>query len=72
VLDAIDELHPGLHHLAAELERWVRTSCQINLYASWTGTEGFGTHWDDHVRHEALSDRAGMKGPRHPAVAAAG
>ncbi|WP_037602350.1 cupin domain-containing protein [Streptacidiphilus rugosus] len=48
VLDAVDELHPGLHHLAAQLERWLRTSCQINLYASWTGTEGFGTHWDDH------------------------
>ena len=48
VLDAVDELHPELHALAAELERWLRTACQINLYASWTGTEGFGTHWDDH------------------------
>ena len=48
VLDAVDELHPHLHTLAAELEGWLRTACQINLYASWTETEGFGTHWDDH------------------------
>ena len=48
VLDAADELHPGLQDLAEQLERWLRTGCQINLYASWTGTEGFGTHWDDH------------------------
>ncbi|WP_328806192.1 JmjC domain-containing protein [Streptacidiphilus fuscans] len=48
MLNGVDELHPGLHHLAAELERWLRTSCQINRYASRTSTEGFGTRWDDH------------------------
>ncbi|MCX4862156.1 DUF4277 domain-containing protein [Streptomyces canus] len=29
-------------------------------------------HWDMTVRHEALSDRAGMEGPRRSAVAAVG
>ncbi|MBT2401709.1 cupin domain-containing protein [Streptomyces sp. ISL-100] len=48
VLDAVDELHDGAGQLAAELERWLRTAVQINLYASWTSTEGFGVHWDDH------------------------
>ncbi|MGW4816283.1 cupin domain-containing protein [Kitasatospora cineracea] len=48
VLDAVDELHPGVGALAARLERWLRTGVQVNLYASWTGTEGFGVHWDDH------------------------
>ncbi|MEU3572844.1 cupin domain-containing protein [Kitasatospora sp. NPDC036755] len=48
VLDAVDELHPGIASLAGQLERWLRTGVQANLYASWTGTEGFGVHWDDH------------------------
>ncbi|MFI6375777.1 cupin domain-containing protein [Streptomyces sp. NPDC050546] len=48
VLDAVDELHPGAAQLAMDLERWLRTAVQINLYASWTSTEGFGIHWDDH------------------------
>ncbi|MFH9353511.1 cupin domain-containing protein [Kitasatospora sp. NPDC017646] len=48
VLDAVDELHPGIGALAGQLERWLRTGVQVNLYASWTSTEGFGVHWDDH------------------------
>ncbi|MFI6152432.1 cupin domain-containing protein [Kitasatospora sp. NPDC051170] len=48
VLDAVDELHAGIGGLAAQLERWLRTGVQANLYASWTGVEGFGVHWDDH------------------------
>ncbi|MEU9042373.1 MULTISPECIES: JmjC domain-containing protein [unclassified Kitasatospora] len=48
VLDAVDELHPGIGALAGQLERWLRTGVQVNLYSSWTGTEGFGVHWDDH------------------------
>ncbi|MFF4814521.1 cupin domain-containing protein [Kitasatospora sp. NPDC001309] len=48
VLDAVDELHPGVGRLAGQLESWLRTGVQTNLYASWTGTEGFGVHWDDH------------------------
>ncbi|MFB7896062.1 cupin domain-containing protein [Streptomyces xiamenensis] len=48
VIDAVDELHPPVRDLAQELERWLRTHVQVNLYASWTGREGFGVHWDDH------------------------
>ncbi|MFJ9696652.1 cupin domain-containing protein [Kitasatospora sp. NPDC101183] len=48
VLDAIDELHAGIGRLASQLERRLRTGVQANLYASWTGVEGFGVHWDDH------------------------
>jgi hypothetical protein len=48
VVDAIDELHLPVGRAAAELERWLMTGVQTNLYASWTPREGFGTHWDDH------------------------
>ncbi|MEU1151858.1 cupin domain-containing protein [Streptomyces sp. NPDC005918] len=48
VIDAIDEIHPAVGAAAAELEGWLRTGVQTNLYASWTAKEGFGTHWDDH------------------------
>ncbi|MFS0694177.1 JmjC domain-containing protein [Streptomyces nitrosporeus] len=48
VVDAIDELHPGVEALATELEAHLRTRVQVNLYASWTSREGFGVHWDDH------------------------
>lgn len=48
VLDQIDHLHEPIGDLAAELEGWLRSSVQVNAYASWTPAEGFGTHWDDH------------------------
>ncbi|MEV6946773.1 cupin domain-containing protein [Streptomyces sp. NPDC051172] len=48
VIDQIDHLHEPIGDLAAELEGWLRAPVQVNLYASWTATEGFGTHWDDH------------------------
>ncbi|MFD9561478.1 JmjC domain-containing protein [Streptomyces sp. NPDC059994] len=48
VIDAIDEIHPAVGAAAAELEGWLQTGVQTNLYASWTAKEGFGTHWDDH------------------------
>ncbi|KDQ68180.1 cupin domain-containing protein [Streptomyces sp. NTK 937] len=48
VLDAVDELHPGVGELAQQLERHLRTGIQVNAYASWTPEEGFGVHWDDH------------------------
>ncbi|MFD0440566.1 cupin domain-containing protein [Streptomyces chartreusis] len=48
VLDAIDELHEPIAELAQHLEGWLRTRVQVNAYASWTASEGFGTHWDDH------------------------
>ncbi|WP_435224332.1 cupin domain-containing protein [Streptomyces sp. Tue6028] len=48
VIDAVDELHPPVGRAAMELERWLRTGVQANLYASFTAREGFGVHWDDH------------------------
>ncbi|MFE9437028.1 cupin domain-containing protein [Streptomyces sp. NPDC006640] len=48
VVDQVDHLHEPIGDLAAELEGWLRSSVQVNLYASWTAAEGFGTHWDDH------------------------
>jgi len=48
VLDAVDELHTPLADFATALERFVRTGVQINAYASFTPTQGFGLHWDDH------------------------
>ena len=48
VLDAIDEIHLRIGDLAADLERTLRTGVQVNAYASWTATDGFGIHWDDH------------------------
>ncbi|WP_431980823.1 cupin domain-containing protein [Streptomyces qinglanensis] len=48
VIDAADELHPAVGRAAMELEQWLRTGVQTNLYASWTPREGFGVHWDDH------------------------
>ncbi|MFE2970140.1 cupin domain-containing protein [Streptomyces sp. NPDC059340] len=47
-IDAIDELHEPVADLAQHLESWLRTRIQVNAYASWTPTEGFGIHWDDH------------------------
>ncbi|MFD9196436.1 cupin domain-containing protein [Streptomyces phaeochromogenes] len=47
-IDAIDELHEPVADLAQHLESWLRTHVQVNAYASWTPTEGFGIHWDDH------------------------
>ncbi|TQN27768.1 cupin superfamily protein [Haloactinospora alba] len=48
ILDAIDEMHPPIGRLIAELEAWLSTGIQVNAYASWTSKEGFGVHWDDH------------------------
>ncbi|WP_327317091.1 cupin domain-containing protein [Streptomyces sp. NBC_01235] len=48
VIDAVDELHPPVGRAAMELEQWLRTGVQANLYASFTAREGFGVHWDDH------------------------
>ncbi|MFC9931884.1 JmjC domain-containing protein [Streptomyces sp. NPDC127190] len=38
----------SLARLVEAIERELRTRVQANLYASWTSTEGFGIHWDDH------------------------
>ncbi|MFE7462609.1 cupin domain-containing protein [Streptomyces sp. NPDC057499] len=48
VIDAVDEVIPGVQTLASDLEAALRSKVQVNLYASWTAREGFGVHWDDH------------------------
>ncbi|MEY9948394.1 cupin domain-containing protein [Kitasatospora sp. GAS1066B] len=48
VVDAIDAIHPPIGAAAEALERFFGTPVQTNAYASWTETEGFGRHWDDH------------------------
>ena len=48
VLDAVEEIHPPVAAAAEGLERFLGTSVQANVYASWTAREGFGRHWDDH------------------------
>ncbi|MER5783081.1 cupin domain-containing protein [Streptomyces mobaraensis] len=70
-LDQADELHRPVAVLAEEFERIFRTRFQANVYASWTATEGFGTHWDDHDVLVAQVDGAKrwrIYGPtrRHP------
>ncbi|MEU3201418.1 cupin domain-containing protein [Streptomyces sp. NPDC006996] len=47
-LDSVDELHPPIARLCEAIERELHTRVQANLYASWSATEGFGIHWDDH------------------------
>ncbi|MFZ3499051.1 cupin domain-containing protein [Streptomyces sp. 5.8] len=48
VLDAVEKIHPPVGMAAEGLERFLGTSVQANVYASWTDREGFGLHWDDH------------------------
>lgn len=48
VLDSVDEIHRPIAAAATELERWLRTSVQVNVYASLSERPGFGLHWDDH------------------------
>ncbi|MBD0737141.1 cupin domain-containing protein [Streptomyces sp. CBMA29] len=48
VVDAVEKIHPAVGVAAEELERFLGTSVQANVYASWTEREGFGLHWDDH------------------------
>ncbi|MEU7643389.1 cupin domain-containing protein [Streptomyces huasconensis] len=69
VLDSLEGLHPGVESLAEVLERHFRTDVQINMYASWTPTEGFGVHWDDHdvvVFQLEGSKRWRLYGPTRP------
>ncbi|WP_307835537.1 DUF4277 domain-containing protein [Streptomyces adelaidensis] len=60
---ALDAIAPQLETIAATVG--ARAISEFGIDVS-------RLHWDMTVRHEALSDRAGMEGPRRPAVAAAG
>jgi hypothetical protein len=44
----VDELHPGLATFASRYEHLLNAPFELNLYATWTASEGFGAHWDDH------------------------
>jgi hypothetical protein len=60
---ALDAIAPRLDQVAG------------SVAAAAIGAFGIDTskiHWDMTVRHEAVCDRAGMKGPRRSAVAAVG
>jgi hypothetical protein len=48
VLDAVDELHSPVTHMAESLERIFRVRIQVNAYAGWRTSHGFDLHWDDH------------------------
>ncbi|MEU3721502.1 cupin domain-containing protein [Streptomyces sp. NPDC031705] len=70
VVDSIDEIHGPTTAAAEGLERFLRTPVQANAYASWTATEGFGTHWDDHdvvVCQAEGAKRWRIYGPTRPA-----
>lgn len=48
VLDAVDELVGPVGELAEALERTFRERFQVNAYAGFGTSRGFGVHWDDH------------------------
>jgi hypothetical protein len=48
VLDAVDELADPVGELAAAFEGRFRERFQVNAYAGFGTTHGFGVHWDDH------------------------
>lgn len=48
VLDAVDELVDPVGELAEGFERVFRERFQVNAYAGFGTTHGFGVHWDDH------------------------
>jgi len=48
VVNTFDELHKPIRELAVGLERIVRTTVWVNLYAGWRTDRGFLLHYDDH------------------------
>lgn len=72
ILDMAQMFDPTLEVACRALQRWTREIAQVNCYLTTGTAAGFELHWDDFVRHEALSNRAGVKGPCRPAVAADG
>ncbi|GAA2797984.1 cupin domain-containing protein [Saccharopolyspora taberi] len=65
----VDQLSAPVRDLAAALERDLRESVGVNLYASCTDIPGSNTHYDPHdVLVVQLAGRKSWKifGPRHP------
>lgn len=48
IVNGIDEFHPPISDLAADLERLFRARVQINLYVGWRKSPCFDVHWDGH------------------------
>jgi Cupin superfamily protein len=48
IINEIHELHPPIGALAGDLEDLFHVPVQVNLYASWSSSPGFGVHWDGH------------------------
>ena len=48
VMPGLQDLHPPVRPLADALDEALGGYAGVNLYASWTATRGFSTHWDDH------------------------
>lgn len=48
VVDAVDELHQPLTHLAENIGRELHEEITINAYACWGISQGLGVHYDNH------------------------
>lgn len=48
ILDAIEELHEPIRSLSMDLEALFHEHVQVNAYACWGNTRGFGVHRDKH------------------------
>ena len=48
VLNRIHQVHPAAQALVSRIEDATEGYGQANLYASWTNSRGFATHWDTH------------------------
>ncbi len=48
VMPGLHDLHPPVRPLVDALDEALGGYAGVNLYASWTATRGFATHWDDH------------------------
>ncbi|HEX9982456.1 MAG TPA: cupin domain-containing protein [Thermoanaerobaculia bacterium] len=48
IVDAVDDMTDGVMRLAADFERVLHESVQVNMYAGWREQQGFNRHCDTH------------------------
>lgn len=48
IVDAVDDMADGVMQLAADFERELHESVQVNMYAGWREQQGFNRHCDTH------------------------
>ena len=48
ILDAVQEVAPGVADLADSMEESLSCVCAANLYAGWRSQRAFDVHWDAH------------------------